>query len=131
MGSTRRGPAAIATTLATTARDIRRAIRTTDLAQAPGLAQLRDTGWQLTQLTGELADLVALLAEHTGHHTQHAEQVRQADGKPATEHLARACRELATLRHALDTGHTAARDYYSAISQLSPTHAPDPPRRSP
>jgi hypothetical protein len=130
MGSTRRGPATIATTLATTARDIRRAIRTTDLAKAPGLAQLRDTGWQLTQITGELTDLVALLAEHTGHHTKHAEQVRHADGRPATEHLARARREGATLRHALDTAHTAARDSYSATSQLSPTQAPAPPQRS-
>lgn len=130
MRSTRRGTATtarIATTLATTARDIRRAVRATAPVQAPELAQLRDTGWQLTQLTGELTDLVTLLAEHTGHHTEHVEQVRHTDGEPATEHLARACRDLSTLQHALDTAHTAARDYYTPISQLNNTHTPDPP----
>jgi hypothetical protein len=131
MRGTRQEPDTIATTLAATAPDIRRAVRVVDPHQVTGLAQLRDTGWQLTQLTGELADLITLLAEHTGHHTEHAEQVRHADGEPAIEHLARACRELATLRHALDTAHTAARDYYTAISHLGPTRSPDPPRRSP
>ncbi|WIX75540.1 hypothetical protein QRX50_28980 [Amycolatopsis carbonis] len=120
MGSTRRRPVTIATTPATTARDLRRAVRAADPAKTPGLAQLRDAGWQLTQLTGELTDLVTLLAEHTGHHTQRPEQVRQADSAPDTAHLASACRELATLRRALDTAHSAAHDYYTEISQLNP-----------
>jgi hypothetical protein len=128
MSNTRRRAATITATLATAAREIRAAVRAADPAQAPGLERLRDTGWQLTQLTGELTDMIALLAEHTAHHT---ERVRQADGDPATEHLARACRELATLRRGLDTAHTAVRNYYTAISQLSPVHAPDLPRRSP
>ncbi|GLY66623.1 hypothetical protein Atai01_32420 [Amycolatopsis taiwanensis] len=94
------------------------------------MAQLRDTGWQLTRLTGELTDLVALLAEHTGHHIQHPQGIIcPADGA-TTEHLARACRELAALRHALDTAHTASRDYYTAISLLSPA-GPDSLRPSP
>lgn len=134
MRSTRRGPAKTATALAIAARDIRRAVRATaSAASAPAteLAQLRATGWQLTQLTGELTDLIALLAERTGHHTRHAEQVRHVDGEPAVEHLARACRDLAAVRQALDTAHTSARDYYTALSQLSPLRTPDPPPRSP
>ncbi|WP_436499703.1 hypothetical protein [Actinokineospora sp. HUAS TT18] len=129
MSHTRRGPATTATTLATTVRDIRRTVRAADPAQAPSLAQLRETGWQLTQLTAELTDLIALLADHTGHHTTHPDQLRQADGEPATAHLARACRELGTLRHTFDAAHTAARAYYTEISQVSPTHTPTP--RSP
>ncbi|MFI5614079.1 hypothetical protein [Amycolatopsis sp. NPDC051903] len=130
MGTTRDRSPTIATTLAATARGLRRAVRAADPAQPPGLTQLRDAGWQLTQLTGELTDLVALLAEHTGRHTLRPEQFRRLDGAPATAHLASACRELATLRHALDTAHTAARDYYTEISQLT-TAAPGPLRPSP
>lgn len=128
--STHRRPATIAATLATMTRGVRRAVRAADPARAPGLTSLRDTGWQLTQLTGELTDLVALLAEHTGHHIEHAERVRQADGQPATDQLPRACRELAALRRALDTAHIAARDYYSAISNLTSTPHPGPARPS-
>lgn len=112
--STRR----IATTLATAAREIRSAVRGADPDQAPSLAQLRDTGWQLIQLTGELTDLVALVAEHTA---RHAGEVRHVDSGPGAPHLARASRELATLRHAFGTAHAAARDYYTATSQLAPT----------
>jgi nucleotide-binding universal stress UspA family protein len=121
MSGTRRRPATIAATLAGTTRDVRRAVHATDPARPPGLVPLRDAGWQLTQLTGELADLVALLAEHTGHHIEHAKHVRQVSGEPAAEQLARACRDLAALRRALDTAHTAARDYYTTISHLSHT----------
>ncbi|MEU4674052.1 hypothetical protein AB0F91_40355 [Amycolatopsis sp. NPDC023774] len=120
MANTRRRPVSIAATLATTARDLRRAVRAADPAKTPGLVQLRDAGWQLTQLTGELTDLVTLLAEHAGHHTRRPEQLRQADGAAGTAHLASACRELATLRRALDSAHTAARGYYTEISQLNP-----------
>ncbi|MEW2505932.1 hypothetical protein AB0878_36265 [Amycolatopsis sp. NPDC047767] len=130
MSTTGRQPATITTTLATTARDLRRAVRAADLAQTPGPGQLRDAGWQLTQLTGELTDLVTLLTEYTGHHIQRPEQLRQVDGAPATAPLASACRELATLRHALDTAHTAARAYYTELSQLT-TAAPGPPRPAP
>jgi hypothetical protein len=129
MSSTRRRPATIAATLATMTRDLRRAVRAADPARAPGLVPLRDTGWQLTQLTGELTDLVAVLAEHTGHHIEHTGQAHQADGRPAINELARACQNLAALRRALDAAHTAARDYYTAISHLTPT--PGPPRSSP
>ncbi|MGW4490190.1 hypothetical protein ACWEOE_41070 [Amycolatopsis sp. NPDC004368] len=121
MGTTGRRSATIATTLATTARDLRRAVRAADPTRTPGLAQLRDVGWQLIQLTGELTDLVTLVAEHTGHHTQRPEQLRQVDGAAGTAHLASACRELATLRQALDTAHIAARDYYTEISHVNPT----------
>lgn len=129
MNSTRRRPATIASALATATRDVRRAVHTADPARAPGLVPLRDTGWQLTQLTGELSDLVTLLAEHTGHHIEHAEQRIADDGRPGRDHAARACRELAALRRALDTAHTTAGDYYSAISHLTSTRTPDPPRR--
>jgi hypothetical protein len=128
MSNTRRRPATIAATLATMTRDVRRAVRAADPVRVPGLVPLRDTGWQLTLLTGELTDLVALLAEHTGHHIEHAEHIRQADGRPVTNELPRACRDLATLRRALDTAHTAARDYYTTISHLA--HTPGPPRPS-
>jgi hypothetical protein len=106
------------------ARDVRRAVRAADPARVPGLVSLRDTGWQLVQLTGELTDMVALLAEHTAHHAEDAEHVHLVDGQ-----LPRACRDLAALRRALDASHTAARDYYTAMSHV--THAPDPPRSSP
>jgi hypothetical protein len=129
MTSTRRRPATIASTLATATRDIRRAVHSGDPARAPGLAPLRDAGWQLTQLTSELSDLVTLLAEYTGHHTEHADQARRADGEPAADQLARACRDLAALRRALDNAHTAARGYYTAVSHLAP--AQTPPRPSP
>ncbi|MEV4605055.1 hypothetical protein AB0K15_47910 [Amycolatopsis sp. NPDC049253] len=130
MGTTRRRPATIATTLAATARDLRLVVRAADAGQPPGLPQLRDVGWQLTQLTGELTDLVALLADHTGHHTRRPEHLRQVEGAPATAHLAAACRELATLRRTLDTAHTAARDYYTELSRLT-TAAPGPLRPAP
>ncbi|QRP42818.1 hypothetical protein [Amycolatopsis sp. FDAARGOS 1241] len=130
MGTSRQ-PATIATALATTARTLRRAVHATDPAVPPGPDQLRETGWQLIQLTGELTDLVTVLAEHTGQHTQHPHRIIRAGGDtPATASLARACRELATLRQALDTAHTAARDYYTAISHLSPA-GPEPLRPSP
>lgn len=128
MSSARGRPATIASTLATATRDVRRVVHAGDPACAPGLVPLRDTGWQLTQLTGELSDLVALVAEHTGHYTEHAEQVRHTDGEPAIDQVARACRDLAALRRALDTAHTAARDYYSAISSLTSAPAPRPDR---
>lgn len=129
MSNARRRPSTIAATLATMTRDLRRAVRAADPARAPGLVPLRDSGWQLTQLTGELTDLVALLAEYTGHHTEHADHLHPADGQPGTDQLPRACRDLAALRRALDTAHTAARDYYTAISHV--THTPAPPRSSP
>jgi hypothetical protein len=69
MRSDRRRPATVAAALATMTRDVRRAVRAADPDRAPGLVPLRDTGWQLIQPTGELTDLVAVLAEHTGHHT--------------------------------------------------------------
>lgn len=135
MNSTRRRPATIASTLATATRDVRRAVHTADPTRAPGLVPLRDTGWQLTQLTGELSDLVTLLAERTGHHgdyySEHAEQLIADDGQPGSDHAARACRDLAALRRALDTAHTAARDYYSAISHLTSTRTPGQPHRPP
>ncbi|WP_433505880.1 hypothetical protein ACQP04_04915 [Pseudonocardia halophobica] len=124
MGSSRRGPAAIAATLSAAVRGIRRVVRAADPARPATLALLRDSGWQLTQLTGELTDLAALLAEHTGRHLEHAEQVRHADGEPGTPHLARACRDLAGLRQALDNAHTAACEYYTEISQLSAAPPP-------
>ncbi len=83
------------------ARGLRLAVRAADPAQPPGLAQLGDEGWQLTQLTGELSDLAALLAEHTAVYTERPEQIQQTDGTPATENLARACRELVMLRQRL------------------------------
>ncbi|MEV4604724.1 hypothetical protein AB0K15_46160 [Amycolatopsis sp. NPDC049253] len=130
MATIRHRPVTIATTLATTARDLRRAVRAADPATTSSLAQLRNAGWQLAQLTGELTDLVTLLAEHTAHHTQRPEQLRRVDGAPGTAHLASACRELTTLRRALDTAHIAARDYYTEISQLNPA-APGSLRSSP
>lgn len=125
MSSSRRRPATIAATLAAITRDLRRAVRAADSSRPPGLVPLRDAGWQLTQLTGELTDLVTVLAEYTGHHSERAGQVRQADGESAAGQLACACRDLAALRRTLDAAHTAARDYYTAISQLAPTQAPD------
>ncbi|HJP75739.1 MAG TPA: hypothetical protein VJ914_15830 [Pseudonocardiaceae bacterium] len=127
MSSARRRPATIAATLAAITRDLRRTIRAADPSRPPGLVPLRDTGWQLTQLTGELTDLAALLAEHTGQHSERAAQLRRADGESATDRLACACRELAALRRALDAAHTAARDYYTAISHLAPNQAPGAP----
>ncbi|MFI5615672.1 hypothetical protein [Amycolatopsis sp. NPDC051903] len=124
---TRRQLATIATTPATTARELRRAVRASDPVEAAGLAQLRDTGWQLTQLTGELTDLVTLLAEHTGHPHR---IIHASGGTSATESSAHACRELAALRRALDLAHTATRDYYTAISHLSPA-GPGPLQPSP
>jgi hypothetical protein len=112
--------------LAAAARDVQRATRGTDPAHTPGLTALRDTGWQLIQLTGALADLAALLADHTGHPAADPERVREIDGGPAAHHLGRTCRELATLRQTLDPAQHAARDYYTAISHLAPTGAPDP-----
>ncbi|MBB5157295.1 hypothetical protein [Saccharopolyspora phatthalungensis] len=129
MTSTRRRPATIASALATATRDIRRAVHAADPACAPDLVTLRDAGWQLTQLPSVLSDLVTLVAEHTGHHTEHADQVRRVDGEPAADQLARACRDLAALRRALDTAHTAARGYYTAVSHLAPAHTP--PRLTP
>jgi hypothetical protein len=124
MGSTR--PDTITTLLAAAARDVQRAARGTDPAHTPGLTALRDTGWQLIQLTGALADLAALLADHTGHHAADPERVREIDGGPAAQHLGHACRELAALRQTLDAAQFAARDYYTAISHLAPTGDPDP-----
>src|SRR4030081_3260972 len=119
MGSTR--PDTVTTLLAAAARDVQRATRGTDPAHTPGLTALRDTGWQLIQLTGGLADLAALLADHTGHHAADPERVREIDGGPAAHYLGRACRELATLRQTLDAAQYAARDYSNAISHLAHT----------
>ncbi|PXY23106.1 hypothetical protein DI005_22855 [Prauserella sp. PE36] len=116
--------ATIATTLAGTSRAIHRAIRATDPARAASLTQLRDTGWELTQLTAELTDLVALLADYTGRHTDQPERVRRADGGPAGEDLAHASRHLTSLRRSLDIAHTEARDYYTALSHLNPAQLP-------
>jgi hypothetical protein len=58
---------ALTAILTAAARDIHRATRTT--TQTPSLDQLREHGWQLAHLTGGLAELAALLAEHTGHLT--------------------------------------------------------------
>ncbi|MFR9804462.1 hypothetical protein ACL02T_19570 [Pseudonocardia sp. RS010] len=126
--SSSRGPATIATALSAAVRHIRRVVRAADPARPASLALLRNTGWQLIQLTGELTDLAALLAEHTSGHLAHAEQVYQADGQPGIPPLTRASRDLADLRQALDAASTAARDFYSAISQLSPAepHAVTP-----
>jgi hypothetical protein len=96
-------PEAMHSTAPRLCHDIWHAVATADPDRTSGLARLRGTGWQLTHLTGE----------------------------PAIEHLARACRELATLRHALDTAHTTARDDHTAISHLGPTHMLSPTRRSP
>jgi hypothetical protein len=124
MSSARRRPATIAATLATMTRDLRRAIRAAEPSRAPDLVPLRDTGWQLTQLTGELTDLVTVLAEHTGHHIEQ-EHAHQAGAWPVTDQLPRACRDLAALRRALDAAHTAARGYYTAISHATATRSPD------
>ena len=119
MPNTHRRAATIPATLATMTRDLRRAIRAADPARAPGLVPLRDTGWQLVQLTGELTDLVALLADHTARHTEHAEHLSKANGQPGVNELASACHDLSALRRALDAGHAAARDYYAAISNIA------------
>lgn len=115
-------------TLAGAARAIRREIRAADLARRPELPRLRETGWQLTQLVADLAELTALLAEHTGDHLQHAQEFRLADGTAAVSELASACRDLAALRRAFDNAHVAARDYYAKLSHLNPVC---PPERSP
>ncbi|QRP44741.1 J domain-containing protein [Amycolatopsis sp. FDAARGOS 1241] len=106
MGTTRRRPATIATTMAATARELRLTIRAADPAQPPGVAQLREAGRQP-------ADLVALPAEHPGHRTQRPGRLRRLDDAPATPPLG--CRELATPRHVLNSAHRAARDYCTEI----------------
>ncbi|HVV08407.1 hypothetical protein [Amycolatopsis sp.] len=103
--------------LAAAAREVRRTLRG---ARTPGVAELRDTGWEVTQLIGELTDLAALPAEHTAHHSADPGRLRLPDGAPGTAGLAHACRELAALRRALRTAHAAAREYYTALSHLGP-----------
>ncbi|KAA9157743.1 hypothetical protein FPZ12_024170 [Amycolatopsis acidicola] len=92
MSTTR--PVTLAATLATTVR----ALRGINPAASPSLGKLRDSGWQLVQLTGGLTDLVTMLAEHTGHHLRHPSQVHRTDGTPDTAALARGCRDHRALR---------------------------------
>lgn len=86
MRNTRRTSPTVATTLAAAARDMRGAIRAVDPAQAADLAQLRDTGWQLTQLTGELTDLIALLVDRRTHRPPHHAPRASASGHRRTGH---------------------------------------------
>ncbi|SFW78099.1 hypothetical protein [Amycolatopsis australiensis] len=118
--SRHRAPAAIDATLAAAARDIHAAVRRAGPDDPPGLARLRETGWQLIQLTGGLSDLTALVAEHTSRHAEHPGRLRQVEAGPAGPQLARAVRELARLRQALDAANAAARDFYTATSHLAP-----------
>lgn len=79
--------------------------------------QLRDTGWQLTQLTGGLVDLSAELALALAEdHRQRL--LRDELGGDPSEQVARASRALTELRQAVDAAHDAAREYFAAVSHL-------------
>lgn len=95
--------------------------------------ELRDVGWQLTQLTGGLTDLVAELASSLGEHHRQRLLRDEYGGDPARQ-VARASRGLCELRQALEASQSAARDYFAALSHLvvevDPTADPRPSPRS-
>ncbi|SDI21309.1 hypothetical protein SAMN05192558_101113 [Actinokineospora alba] len=80
--------------------------------------ELRESGWQLTRLTGGLADVVALLATELADHDRHR-LLRGHDGGDPAPALATASRELTELRQALEAAERAAREYYTALSGLT------------
>lgn len=85
--------------------------------------QLRETGWQLVQLTGRLADTVAALAVRLNEHGSTYPLQTTEGGDPSTE-LAAAARRLTDLRQALERADTAARDYHTCLSGLTPDSDP-------
>ncbi|MBC6445695.1 hypothetical protein [Actinokineospora xionganensis] len=80
--------------------------------------ELRESGWQLTRLTGGLTDIAALLATELAHHDRHR-LLRGHDGADPGPALATASRELTELRQALAAAERAARGYYTALSGLT------------
>jgi hypothetical protein len=119
----------LATRLARAVTEIDHALRHTAPADTSSLEHLREAGWQLVHLAGNLTDLTALLADHLGHHAANPDRFRDSDGGPAAPQLARASRDLAALRQALDTAQTEARGYHTALSHLT-ADPPQPDRPS-
>jgi hypothetical protein len=109
--------------LTTAVREVRLAVRHTNPAELPSQDTLRGSGWHLTQLTGDLADLAAILAEQTGHYAERYELLHDTGGGDPRIRLAGACRELDALRRALEQAQGAARDYCAAIGHLAPAGA--------
>lgn len=79
--------------------------------------QLRETGWQLVQVTGELAETVATLALRLDEHSR-SRLLRTHDGDDPRADLARAARQLTALRQALEHADAAGRDYHACLSRL-------------
>jgi len=104
--------------LARAARDVQRAAWIACPAEPLDVAQLRDVGWQLIQLTAGLADVSAALA---GHHSAHRDRLWEVDGGNPGPDLRRAGRALTALRQAASAAHAAARDYHAAVNHLART----------
>ncbi|EHR48444.1 hypothetical protein SacmaDRAFT_0128 [Saccharomonospora marina XMU15] len=85
--------------------------------RGPDPAGLREETWQLIHLLGALGDLAAALAPQVGGYPERYRLHADDDVDPA-EHVARTCRELAALRHALGEAEGAAREVYTAVSHL-------------
>ncbi|MCO1574588.1 hypothetical protein M8C13_02300 [Crossiella sp. SN42] len=89
-----------------------------DPHRAPGPATACAETWQLIHLLGALGELATALAPQVGayprRHLLHAH-----DGADPTRHLAHACRDLTTLRRALDEARHAAQNVYTALSHLN------------
>jgi hypothetical protein len=84
---------------------------------APSPAVLREETWQLIHLFGALGELAAVLAPQVGGYAEHY-RLHADDHADAADHIARACRQIAALRQALDRAERAAREVYTAVSHL-------------
>ncbi|MDV6011800.1 hypothetical protein [Haloechinothrix sp. LS1_15] len=98
--------------------DVRRAVQQAEVTEVPTQVELREAGWHLIHLCGDLAELLPILAEQTSNYSEHA-VLREVSGEDTGPTLARAYRELATARRALEQAEAAAREYYTAISRLA------------
>lgn len=122
---TRTRAGVLATALADATRAAERSIRAhLDPERTPEPVVMSRESWQMIHLFGALGDLAAALASRIGA-SPHRYSVLADDGAPADQ-IARACRGLAELRHALEDAQRAARDVYAALSHLEVHRGADP-----
>ncbi|MBA0125183.1 hypothetical protein H0B56_06480 [Haloechinothrix sp. YIM 98757] len=114
----------ISTSLDTAASEIRNAIQHVEIEEVPTQVELRDAGWHLTHLSGDLAELAAILGEQASRYGER-NVLSEVSGEDPGPTVARAYRELATARKALEQAEAAAREYYTAISRVYPAVSPD------
>ncbi|GAA3820712.1 MULTISPECIES: hypothetical protein [Actinomycetes] len=109
--------ASLAVALTRVTEAVQHAVGRVTAGHGPGPAGLREETWQLIYLLGALGDLAAALAPQVGGYPERY-RLRADDDVDPAEHVARTCRELAALRHALDEAEGAAREVYTAVSHL-------------